>query len=196
MIAAEDIVTPDGTVRAAAGEVVDTITTDEEGKAETKELYLGKYQIVEKTAPEGLVLNTETHEVELTYAGQEVSVTEADTAFYNERQKVTVDLTKTLEQDEIFGIGNAGEIQNVAFGLYAAEDLTAADGSVIPADGLIEIVFCNAEGDCRISDRPAVWQVLCERSCHGSALSSVRRNLSCGLYLSGAGYRCCPHFRK
>lgn len=146
VIAAEDIVTSDGTVRAAAGDVVDTITTDEEGKAETKELYLGKYQIVEKTAPEGLVLNTETHEVELTYAGQEVSVTEADTAFYNERQKVTVDLTKTLEQDEIFGIGNAGEIQNVAFGLYAAEDLTAADGSVIPADGLIEIVFCSAEG--------------------------------------------------
>ena len=92
------------------------------------------------------MLNTETHEVELTYAGQEVSVTEADTAFYNERQKVTVDLTKTLEQDEIFGIGNAGEIQNVAFGLYAAEDLTAADGSVIPADGLIEIVFCSTEG--------------------------------------------------
>ena len=61
--------------------MVDTITTDEEGKAETKELYLGKYQIVEKTAPDGLVLNTETHEVELTYAGQEVSVTEADTAF-------------------------------------------------------------------------------------------------------------------
>ena len=81
MIAAEDIVTPDGTVRANAGDVVDTITTDEEGKAETKELYLGKYQIVEKTAPEGLVLNTETHEAELTYAGQEVSVTEADTAF-------------------------------------------------------------------------------------------------------------------
>ena len=27
----------------------------------------------------------------------------ADTAFYNERQKVTVDLTKTLEQEEIFG---------------------------------------------------------------------------------------------
>ena len=95
---------------------------------------------MEKTAPEGLVLNTETHEAELTYAGQEVSVTEADTAFYNERQKVTVDLTKTLEQDENLWDRSAGEIQNVAFGLYAAEDLTAADGSVIPADGLIEIV--------------------------------------------------------
>lgn len=36
VIAAEDIVTPDGTVRANAGDVVDTITTDEEGKGNKK----------------------------------------------------------------------------------------------------------------------------------------------------------------
>lgn len=146
VIAAEDIVTPDGTVRAAAGEVVDTLTTDEEGKAETKELYLGTYQVAEKTAPEGMVINPEIHEVKLAYAGQEVSVTETDTAFFNERQKVLIDLTKVLEQDETFGIGSQGEIQNVAFGLYAAEELKAADGSVIPADGLLEVVFCKADG--------------------------------------------------
>lgn len=146
VIAAEDIVTPEGTVRAAAGEVVDTVTTDKDGNAATKELYLGKYKVVEKTAPEGMVLNIEEKEVELVYAGQEVSVTETDTAFYNVRQKVTIDLLKALEQDETFGIGNKGEIQNVAFGLYTAEDLTASDGSVIPADGLIEIVFCDTEG--------------------------------------------------
>ncbi len=141
VIATEDIVTQDGTVRASAGEVVDTITTDEEGNAETKELYLGKYRIVEVAAPYGCVLNIEGHEIELVYAGQEISVTETDTAFYNERQKVTVDLTKALEQEETFNIGNRGEIQNVAFGLYAAEDLTASNGDIIPADGLIEIVF-------------------------------------------------------
>lgn len=146
VIATEAIVTPDGTIRAAAGEVVDTLTTDEEGKAKTKELYLGMYQVVEKTAPDGMVLNPEIHEVQLTYAGQEVSITETDTAFYNERQKVKIDLTKILEQDETFGIGNQGEIQNVAFGLYAAETLTAADGSVIPADGLLEVVFCKEDG--------------------------------------------------
>lgn len=146
VIAAEDIVTPDGTIRAAAGEVVDTLTTDEEGKAKTKALYLGRYQVAEKTAPEGMVLNPEIYEVELTYAGQEVSITETDTAFYNERQKVKIDLKKILEQDETFGIGNQGEIQNVAFGLYAAETLTAADGSVIPAEGLLEVVSCKADG--------------------------------------------------
>lgn len=39
-----------------------------------------------------------------------------------------------------------GEILTVQFGLFAAEDLTAADGSVIPADGLMEIVSCDENG--------------------------------------------------
>lgn len=146
VIAAEDIVTGDGTVRAAQGEVVDTITTDDDGNAVTKELYLGKYKVVEKIAPEGFVLNKEEHEVELVYAGQEVSITEAGTAFYNERQKVQIDLKKALETNELFGIGNQGEIQSVAFGLYAAEEIKAADGTVIPKDGLLEIVSCATDG--------------------------------------------------
>lgn len=144
--AAEDIYTPDGTLRASAGEVVDTVTTNENGMAESKELYLGKYEIRETEAPYGMVLNTEAHTVELTYAGQEVEVTETAASFYNERQKVSVSLNKVLEQDEAFGIGTNGEITAVTFALYAAEDLTAADGSVIPADGMIEILSVDAEG--------------------------------------------------
>lgn len=92
--AAEDIITPDGTLRYAKGEVVDTVTTDENGLAKSKELYLGRYTVVEITAPEGMVINKEAHEVELTYAGQEVAVTETATSFVNERQKVTVSLEK------------------------------------------------------------------------------------------------------
>ncbi|MGC4019985.1 MAG: SpaA isopeptide-forming pilin-related protein [Muricomes sp.] len=146
IVALTDIVTPDGTLRASAGDVLDTLTTDKEGNAESKELYLGKYKVVEKTAPEGMVLNTIPNEVELIYAGQETSVTGIETSFYNERQKVQVDLDKALEQDEIFDVEKKGEIQNVAFGLYAAEELKAADDSVIPLDGLMEVVYCNTEG--------------------------------------------------
>lgn len=146
IIASEDIVTPDGTRRTAAGEVVDTVTTDKEGRAQSKELYLGKYKVAEKKAPDGMVLNTEVYEAELLYAGQEVPVTETKVSFYNERQKVRIDLTKVLEQDKLFDLGNKKEVQNIAFGLYAAEDLTASDGSVIPAEGLLEILYCNEEG--------------------------------------------------
>ena len=53
---------------------------------------------------------------------------------------MAISLEKTLETDDIFGIGQNGEILSVRFGLYAAETLTAADGSEIPADGLLEIV--------------------------------------------------------
>lgn len=155
IIAVEDIITGDGTVREKAGEVVDVITTDETGRATSKELYLGKYKVVEKKAPNGLVLNTEEHEVELVYAGQEISVTEAQDSYYNNRQKVKIDLKKSMEQNELFGLGTNGEIQNVSFGLYAAEDIASLDGSKIPADGLIEIVSCDAEGNVTFtSDLP------------------------------------------
>lgn len=94
----EDVVTPDGTLRYHKGDVVDTITTDEEGTAKSKELYLGKYTVTETKAPEGMVINKDGHQVELTYAGQEVAVTETATSFYNERQKVKISLEKCLNR--------------------------------------------------------------------------------------------------
>lgn len=144
--AAEDIITPDGTLRYTAGEVVDTVTTDESGLAESKPLYLGKYEVREITAPTGYVLNTEVHTAELVYAGQEVEITETAADFCNKRQKAAVSLDKVLEQDERFGIGMGGELSAVTFGLFAAEELTAADGSIIPADGLLEIVLVDENG--------------------------------------------------
>ncbi|MCB5388358.1 Cys-Gln thioester bond-forming surface protein [Blautia glucerasea] len=144
--AAEDISTPDGTLRYSKGEVVDTITTSSDGFVKSKELYLGKYEVKEITAPDGMVVSGETHTVELTYAGQNISVTETSTSFYNERQKVQVSLAKAIEKDKTFGIGDNGEIKNISFGLYAAEDIVSASGTVIPADGLIEIVSVNENG--------------------------------------------------
>lgn len=153
--AAEDIYTLDGTLRASKGEVVDTITTGADGMATSKELYLGSYEVKEITAPYGMVLNEEIHSVELVYAGQEVAVTETSTSFYNERQKVEIDLTKSLEVDEDYGVGNNGEIFDVSFGLYAAEELTAADGTTIPADGLIEVITLDENGHGKaVSDLP------------------------------------------
>ena len=144
--AAEDISTPDGTLRYSKSEVVDTITTSSDGFVKSKELYLGKYEVKEITAPYGMVVSGETHTVELTYAGQNISVTETSTSFYNERQKVQVSLAKAIEKDKTFGIGDNGEIKNISFGLYAAEDIVSASGTVIPADGLIEIVSVNENG--------------------------------------------------
>ena len=148
--AAEDIYTLDGTLRASKGEVVDTVTTGADGTAVSKELYLGKYEVKEITAPFGMVLNEETHAVELVYAGQNVAVTETAASFYNERQRVEIDLIKRLIADEAYGIGKNGEIFDVTFGLYAEKELTAADGTVIPADGLIEIISLDENGSGKV----------------------------------------------
>ena len=145
--AAEDIITPDGTLRYAKGTVVDTVTTDENGNSESKALYLGKYTVRETKAPYGMVLNGTEKTVELTYAGETVEITETAAEFYNDRQKAALSLSKILGKDATFNIGNNGEILSVRFGLYAAEDLTAADGTVIPKDGLLEIANCDENGN-------------------------------------------------
>lgn len=142
----EDITTPDGTVRAKKDELVATLKTNTKGTATSKQIHLGKYRVVEKTAPYGFVLNKTVNHIELTYSGQNEKVTNTSTSFTNDRQKVVIDLTKILEQDEKFNIGNNDEILNVSFGLYADEDLKASNGTVIPENGLIEIVTCDEKG--------------------------------------------------
>lgn len=142
----ENITTPDGTVRYTKDTLVDAITTGEKGTATSKQLYIGKYRVVETVAPYGTVINPEPHTVELTYSGQNEKVTNTSKSFTNDRQKVVINLTKIFEQDEKFNIGNNDEIRNVSFGLYADKDLKASNGTAIPKDGLLEIITCDEKG--------------------------------------------------
>ncbi len=147
----KDITTPDGTIRYTKDTLVDTITTGEKGTATSKQLYLGKYRVVETVAPYRTVINPEPHTVELTYSGQNEKVTNISTSFTNDRQKAEIDLTKILEQDEKFNIGNNDEILNVSFGLYADEDFKFSNGTVIPKNGLIEIISCDEKGKAQFT---------------------------------------------
>ena len=152
--AAEDIVTADGTIHANAGDVVTEITTDENGYGETEPLYLGRYEVREIKAPYGYVLNNEPKEAELTYAGQEFEVRDTvDTEFENEYQRVMIRLSKTMENDELFGIGSNGEYKNVRFGLFAAKDITASNGTLIPAGGLISAVSLDENMTAVIAEK-------------------------------------------
>lgn len=154
VIASEDIVTLDGTIRATAGDVVAELTTDENGYAETDLLYLGKYEIREITAPYGYVLNSESQVVELVYAGQEVAVRDTvNKAFVNDYQGVEISLEKVMESDETFGILAENSAVNVRFGLFAAEEIVAADGSAIPADGLIAEVSLDENMTAVIAEK-------------------------------------------
>lgn len=145
--ALEDVVTPDGTVHMKAGELAATLTTGSDGTATSEPLYLGRYQVKEITAPDGMVIDPEPKEVVLPYAGQEVEITSASVGFVNERQKVEISLKKLLEQDETFSLGMNEEWKNITFGLFAAEQLTASDGTSIPADGLMETIGIDENGN-------------------------------------------------
>lgn len=150
VIAAEDIATPDGTVHYKNNDVVATMTTDSNGEAQTEELYLGRYRVVETKCPEGYILDNAIHVVELGYEGQLVSVTGAAMAVFNEKQTLLVSLMKDMEVDKFFDIGTNYEILDVEFGLYADETLTAADGSVIPGGALIKTFNVNINGTARL----------------------------------------------
>ncbi len=145
VVATEDVISG-GVLRYHKGDTVSTLTTGPDGWATSEPLYLSTYQIYERKTPYGMVLNPEPVTVTLSYAGQNVQITTAEAHFTNERQRVEIDLQKILEQDERFRLGMNGEILHVAWGLYAAEPLTAADGSTIPADGLLGIVYCDENG--------------------------------------------------
>ena len=144
--AAEEIVTADGTIRAKKGDVVATLTTDTNGYAESDLLYLGKYEVKETKAPYGYVQNAVSETVELTYAEQEIEVRDTvNRAFVNDYQEVEITLSKFMEYDEQFAIGNNGEYLSVRFGLFADEVITAADGTSIPADGMIAEVSLSED---------------------------------------------------
>ena len=137
--AAEDIVTLDGTVRANKGEVVDTVTTGKDGTVKSKELYLGKYEVKEITAPYGMVLNEEVHSVELVYAGQTVEVQTGSATFLNERQKAAVRVEKQDEETK-------NPLSGGIYGLYAAEDIKVDGKTVVPKGTLIEKATTGADG--------------------------------------------------
>lgn len=141
----EDIYTLDGTLRAAKDEFVSEIVTGPDGSGVSDYLYLGRYRVEEVEAPDNMILNPEPRYVELTYAGQEYEFTETETSFYNERPRIELDLTKLMEVDERFGVGINDEITAVTFGLFSAEDMTAADGAVIPADSFFEAITVDLE---------------------------------------------------
>lgn len=137
--AAEDIYTADGTLRIKAGKTADRIITGADGTAESKELYPGKYLLREISAPDGFVLDTQVKELTVTTGIKKIEVK-------NERQKQEYTIQKNLETDQKFGIGLNGEILNIRFGLFSKTELTALDGSIIPAGGLIDTAEPDEDG--------------------------------------------------
>lgn len=102
--AAEDIVTPDGTVHAAAGDVVDTVVSGKNGKATSKNLYLGKYTVTETKQPAGYVLPDQSWEVELTYKDQYTELVTETLDAENQPTVVIIDKKVTGSDQRLSGV--------------------------------------------------------------------------------------------
>lgn len=94
VVACTDIVSPDGTIRAVEGQVVDHVTTGEDGTATTRDLYLGSgsatYAFVETAAPEGHALDSTPREFTLTYEVPEVALVQGSIAASDAPTTVTL----------------------------------------------------------------------------------------------------------
>lgn len=148
VVADEDILTADGTLRLSRGTVAATLTTDSDGDAVSEELYLGRYVVREKKAPAGLLRNRDTQEFEFHYDENGTADTQVSLSFTGKRQKGIVHLKKTLGAGQkTFGFDSREELKKFALGLFAAEEIHLSGEESIPKDGLLEILWCDEEGN-------------------------------------------------
>lgn len=140
--AIKDITTNDGTTHVKKGETVATLTTDEQGTWQSPELYLGNYQAVEVSAPNGFIVDSTPIPFELKYAGQLVELTSTSLTATNDFQSLDVQLFKNEEsitdwkenQPEFEAIKGDGQV----FGLFTREEQQLSDKLQVPADSLVD----------------------------------------------------------
>lgn len=135
--AAEDIVTPDGTVHAAAGDVVDTVVSGKNGKATSKNLYLGKYTVTETKQPAGYVLPDQSWEVELTYKDQYTELVTETLDAENQPTVVIIDKKVT---------GSDQRLSSVKFAIWNKD----SEDPVDPGMTYKDIYKTDREGQIRL----------------------------------------------
>ena len=138
----EDIYSPDnrGNLIHAKDDLVGTLTTDSSGHAAMDNLYLGKYYLVEVTAPAGYVIDTTHKNFELSYNDSSATPITSLNFFYDEKQNIVLNLSKTDAETK-------KPLAGAEFGIYADEDIYAFDGTILVSAGeLIATALSDANG--------------------------------------------------
>ena len=138
----EDIYSPDnhGTLIHAKDDLIGTLTTDSSGHAAMDNLYLGKYYLVEVTAPTGYIIDTTHKTFELSYNDSSATPIVSLNSFYDEKQNIVLNLSKTDAETK-------KPLAGAEFGIYADEDISALDGTLLVSDGeLIATALSDENG--------------------------------------------------
>lgn len=141
--ASEDIVTPDGTVRVTKGEMVyEGTTVPGKGFFDTPELYLGKYHVVQTSAPDGYALNSNSFDTELRYQDDRLESVKGNVFVPNVSQKANASLD-LFQADSGLPILVAGG----GYDMIAAEDIITPDGTVRHKKGeIVDQIVTDATG--------------------------------------------------
>ena len=139
------------TNRYPLSRLVEVITTDENGYAQSKELPLGKYIVRELDAASGYVTDDRGYEVELKYKDQNTRLVWADIKAANKSCSVEIDISKAFET--AYGSGNYSREEGAVFGIYTAEKISAAAKgtdektvSSVEKDTLVDTIAADKNG--------------------------------------------------
>lgn len=180
VVAMQDVVSPDGSVKAVEGEVVDHVKTGEDGTATTKELYLGsgeaRYAFVETKAPSGHVLDPTPHEFTLTWKDQDTPIVQAHVDVVDQPNRLIIDKDVTGGDEPLPGVtfalwrGDreipAASDDTVNLALRAPEGrkvevAAASDTALIEAEGPLDIEWTleDSEGAELEPVEARLWKV-------------------------------------
>ncbi len=106
-------------------------------------MYLGKYQAIEKSAPNGYIISSDPIDFELSYSGQLVELTKTSITANNDFQSLLVNIFKNEEKIEgwkenkpvIKDIKGNGKI----FGIFTREEKEISDNIKIPENSMVGI---------------------------------------------------------
>ncbi|MBR0138455.1 MAG: hypothetical protein IJM15_08590 [Erysipelotrichaceae bacterium] len=153
-----DIVLADGTTVHKKGDLIEKITTDENGKAVSSLLELGLYEIRELQVPFGMALQTQTFTADIKKGDENSEVIEFGLEITNEiagyislyKQGYQFSSIRKEEKQgyEIYvPVFEKTYLKGVEFGIYANQVFKDSDGTVIyHKDDLIETISTAANG--------------------------------------------------
>ncbi|MBO5477391.1 MAG: hypothetical protein J6A15_06560 [Clostridia bacterium] len=144
---AEDIMSPDGKVKYLdKGIKVGEITTEEDGFALSDELYVGKYEVKEIAAPDGVIINPQSEIVTLENKDTLKRVEITNKEYTNVRQKLKLSFPKTY--DEVNFANGENETKYSVFAVYTNEDIKNCEGNiVISKKSLVDVIRIEGEED-------------------------------------------------